>query len=243
MKNRWQALTVTRLTRSPYTTKIARIRRYTMPSTVFTPDHGSRPTMVQRPTMVSCLTAVARCCSRLQGVHRDLHGVRAGLVPLRRGVHVVRLGLPGAQHHQHHHAALRQVRQLLQPAHLLRHELQVPQGGGGADALHPEEPRGGAAEALPDPWTQGRGRTRGSASCSEDREQIRRFRAEPEEPVRRPGGDWPPSQPVSPRTGRRRRRFALTHRNVAILVRQTLKDGRRRCLEYLTWNKLELHCT
>ncbi len=62
----------------------------------------------------------------LSGVYSDLHGVHPGLVSVRGRVHVVSLGFPRAQPHQHLHAALRQIRQLLQPSDLLRPELQVP---------------------------------------------------------------------------------------------------------------------
>ncbi len=84
----------------------------------------------------------------LSGVYSDLHGVHPGLVSVRGRVHVVSLGLPRAQPHQHLHAALRQIRQLLQPSDLLRPELQVPARRERAAALRRRGQRRRQAQAL-----------------------------------------------------------------------------------------------
>lgn len=86
-------------------------------------------------------------CSPLD-FHCDLHSFHHGLVAICRGVYVVSLGLSCAEHNQHRHASLRQVCQLLQSAHLLRHELQVPPGRVRAAAVHARAQGGGASAAL-----------------------------------------------------------------------------------------------
>lgn len=92
-------------------------------------------------TLTSCVSSPA-------GFHSDLYGLHPGVVSVRRGVHVVSLGLPRAQPHQYFYPPLCQVRQLLQPPHLLRTQLQVPQRRVHPAALHPQCQRHGQAEAF-----------------------------------------------------------------------------------------------
>lgn len=58
--------------------------------------------------------------------HCNLYSFHHGLVTICSGVYVVFVGLSCAKHNQYYHPPLRQVCQFLQPAHLLRHELQIP---------------------------------------------------------------------------------------------------------------------
>ena len=60
------------------------------------------------------------------GFHSDLYGLHPGVVSVCCGVHVVGVRLSCAKPDQHLHPAVRQVSQFLQPAHLLRPQLQVP---------------------------------------------------------------------------------------------------------------------
>lgn len=139
-------------------------------------------------------TIVPLCSS--PDFHCDLHGFHHGLVAICRGVYVVSLGLPCAQHNQHRDASLRQVCQLLQSAHLLRHELQVPPGRVCAAAVHARAPGGGASAALQKHQTQGRrsAPTR-IASCPKAGSEIHCGRGEAVPSRKRLGGQQPPRDP------------------------------------------------
>ncbi|XP_047459349.1 uncharacterized protein LOC125018934 isoform X2 [Mugil cephalus] len=91
---------------------------------------------------------------RHEDFHCNLHCFHHGLVTICSGVYVVSLGLSCAKHDQHRHPSLCQVCQLLQPSHLLRHELQVSPGCRRAAAVHAGTQGGGASAALSEPQTQ-----------------------------------------------------------------------------------------
>lgn len=169
------------------------------------------------------LLTIVPSCSSLD-FHCDLHCFHHGLVTICSGVYVVGLGLPCAKHDQHHHPSLCQVCQLLQPAHLLRHELQIPQGRLSAAAVCTRAQGGGATAALSEHQTQGWGP---AAACVTSRPQaggeICSRGAEPVQSWQRLRGQQPSSDASIWHTGGLSHWCALTHRNIRVLVWQALK--------------------